>query len=275
MSHPDKLKSHHIKILQKIDKIPHVNSSDLAEQLDRHPSTISEHTSNLEEWGYINKIDEGKNTFFELTNRGEKTARGGKEKFKSNIRGHAIRFKFPIKRKPSNGFEESRFVRNQSMRNWADDQKINVEHDKVTMINPENICIMIKEVKAIDPYQAIYKAYQIAIEDVAKLCQNTDGLVIGKEQDGLITVAEITKQSYAITNEPYANFRMKLDSPVREDGIEVDASKGVPELEFTDPKTGLIDTNKVLKWYKYISTGKIDLEALESLSSGYTSLRPN
>jgi hypothetical protein len=68
---------------------------------------------------------------------------------------------------------------------------------------------------------------------------------------------------------------MKNDAPIKGDGVEVDASKDIPELEFTDSKTGLVDAEKVMELYRAVIDGSIDLRVLKALSSKCSYIRPN
>ncbi len=265
-----KLRSHHKKLIELIsDESNLYNLTQMSKILGKAISTISEHLKNLEYSGYIIIDSDGLSNFCKLTEKGKSILRSIRNNTEIIDRGHDILFTFPIQR-TSKKWSMGKFVTNKSMKNWSEQLTSGQGSNKTIQINGKSsITVLVKEVFASASEMAILRAYEIAERQILDLVSKNPGLVVGRECNGYVFVAKLSRQSHAIPNDCFAKYCFKIKRHIKgketNGRFEVDASHGTPEIEFVDKKLAQGDYKKYVKFVEMIINGRIDPDKLEIL----------
>lgn len=232
------------------------NAHSISRRIGRRRSTIIQHLQELENYGLT--IKEGylwKATPIGIGYLGgrfplamcERKGVGTTDWLQD--RAHNIKIKFPVLTKP-----------NYNWAGWKANDKIknNVFYTRrfgeiVTTYTGASFIFQLPMLRFKDSETAIAEAGRIGIELARKYELEIYGLRLGEPN----VKAQLISQHHAVPNEPYAKFLAKHGISYRDEMIDFDASKGSPELEFTDKEKSHLHHKHYINFVKDFSKQEV------------------
>ncbi len=248
----EELKEKHIRILELVHDPVDRSNKDIGRKIGLKRSAVSKHLRDLRRGGFI-ETERGRTNTHTLLERGETALRGAGRLFKFRDRAHDILFKFSIGEGP--GGRIAADDTEVAWRNGLRQSTIKSDRDTIQLHGTESITILVKEVWADSPEGAVVRAFQQAEKRLLSLIEECPQIELERGVKG-----EILKQSHAIPDDALAElcFRFGIHIQNHESGIEIDASHGRPEIEFTDPQRAPEDYRRYRKQIESIAEGDND-----------------
>jgi len=221
--------------------------------------TLNKRFNRLVAGDYLDKTKYNLSKEFELSDEGKRYLLNHRGLGKDIMcRTHDLMFKCPIIKRPSYAFRNG-FKVNTKIKNWKFPQYYTKLKNGTHIQTSDNlITIRIKEMNSIDSDIAIMLAFQQVVEILTDLMSKYPSLELNYPD----RVVDIIRSHHAIRNKQLKEFIQEFQIKYKDDRIQVDCSKGSPEIEFIHPAHSQGDFTKVIDFLRYIAEGEIDIDKL-------------
>jgi len=231
----------------------------LSQDSDISYKALNKRFNRLVRAGYVDKNKYPLSKEFELSEAGKRfllNNRGLGEKI--SCRTHDLLFKAKIIHRPECTFKNG-FEVNTCIKNWRYPQYYTTLKNGIHIqISDESVTVRIKEINDFDSDVAIMAALEKVVEILADLMTKYKPLQLGYPE----RVVDIITQHHAINNKQIREFIQEFQIKYKDDRIQVDCSKGVPEIEFIHPVHAQGDFRKVIDFLRLLAENKLDLDGL-------------
>lgn len=233
-------------------------ATQIAKELKKAKSTISEHIKNLEFSGFIEEELHSVIKYYVLTKK-------GKEYYSAFIKGYDMKPDWHLRDRAHNIKVIAKIIRDipnkelvewkqKPMKNWI---KFYKDFAGVGVIKTtQSIVIQIPKCYYRNAKEAIAQAGILANETCNMLEKEYKGLKIDR-------YFEISHQSHALVGDPVAQLANQNKVVLQGGRVELDCSE-FPEIEFTDKRYGADDFENYLHFIEPVLQGKITPEVINN-----------
>ncbi|MFH0815786.1 MAG: hypothetical protein V1934_03090 [Methanobacteriota archaeon] len=265
----NRLKAAHRLLLVKVQELqPNATLTNIARALRRPISTVDYNLKNLLFSNYV-RIDNPSLKTYLLAPRGKEAItnfiRGSDEKFvKPIVRAHDVLFKAAVQRFPTDEeLTSAGFSSHDKMKGWQRSKYFGVVLEGVVIeFTTRSLMMLCPEVYGESPDEAKAKAWG----KVKKLIEELKKLLPTLSLEEPYHVVTISRQSFALVNDEYARLMRGLRLSHKDERIEVDSSKEVPEMDFVHPASAQEDCTAYLDFIHQVVDGEVQ-ETLEQIDA--------
>lgn len=230
----------------------------IAKKVSRHRTTIQGHLKDLVKMGLAEHYKTtGGHWGFIISDFGKEYLKSGN----SNVmyesegvgatswlqsRSHNVKLKVPVMRTPKN---------DDWLNEWkSEPMKHHTQYrikfgDITTLFTGKSFCFQLPVLRFESPEVAMLEAGRIGRELANKYEREVFGLKLG---DPKVSSIQAITQHHAIEGDPFAKFCKRHGFTFRDENIDIDASDGTPELEFTDSEKAHIHCERYIEHTKDI-----------------------
>jgi len=251
-------------LLEQINSKKYFSFKELYQDISRKYKTsykaLNGRFNKLEKLGHIVKTDYNLSKEFSVSNAGLLFLNpvGGPRRDIIINRAHNLLFKCKITHRPEYAFKVGFHV-NADVKNWSNPQYYKTLKNGTHIQTSDNhITVRVREINCYDSDIAVMQAFSEVCEVLSDLMIKYKPLKLAYPD----SVVNLIQQHHAIKNKVISELVQEFDIKYKDSRIQVDNSKGTPEIEFIHPKKAQGDFMQVVGFLRIIAEGKLDIERL-------------